>query len=306
MPQSRFLEFLAAEAAGYPHFKLIMGANVRELVKEGGEVRGVRYRRGERLGEVRATLVVGADGRFSLLRKLAGFEATRQSPPMDVLWFRLPRRAEDGHDEGAFHVGRGRLLVMLSRPREWQIGYVFPKGGYHRLKAQGLKVMQDSIATLVPALADRIPLLGDWGDFTFLPVESSCLPRWHQPGLLLIGDAAHVMSPVGGVGINYAIGDAVEAANVLSGPLRSGEVEEENLAEVQRRRVRPTRFIQGFQARIQRQVVGEALDSGRPFRLPLSLRVLLRVPLLRALPARLIAFGMHRVRLEHPGEEAPV
>ena len=153
-------------------------------MKEGGEVRGVRYRRGERLGEVRATLVVGADGRFSLLRKLAGFEATRQSPPMDVLWFRLPRRAEDGHDEGAFHVGRRRLLVMLSRPREWQIGYVFPKGGYHRLKAQGLKVMQDSIATLVPALADRIPLLGDWGDFTFLPVESSCLPPLAPAGPL--------------------------------------------------------------------------------------------------------------------------
>ena len=175
MPQSRFLEFLTAEASLYPHFTLMMGANVRELIKEEGAVQGVRYRKGEQLGEVRAALVVGADGRFSLLRKLAGFEATRRSPAMDVLWFRLPRRPEDGHDEGAFYVGRGRLLVILSRHREWQIGYIFPKGGYHQLKAKGLQVMRDSIRTLVPWLADRVGLLADWGDFAFLPVESDCL-----------------------------------------------------------------------------------------------------------------------------------
>ena len=305
MPQSRFLEFLAGAAKRYPHFRLAMGANVRRLVEEAGVVRGVRYRHGDGWCEVRAPLTVAADGRFSRLCKLAGLEPVSQSPAMDVLWFRLPRKPEDRHEQGAFHVGAGHFLVLLTRPEQWQVGYVFPKGGYQKLKAEGLGSLQRSIAALVPWLADRVSLLEDWKQFTVLSVDSNRLPCWHRPGLLLIGDAAHVMSPVGGVGINYAIGDAVEAANVLAGPLRKGRVMERDLVEVQRRREWPTRVSQSFQSIIQQRIVGQALDSAQPFHLPLPLRLILQVPGLRNLPARLVAFGIHRVRLERPEEVAP-
>ena len=305
MPQSRFLEFLVGEAKRYPHFQLAMGANVRRLVEEAGVVGGVRYRQDDGWGEVRASLTVAADGRFSRLRKLADLEPVSQSPAMDVLWFRLPRKPEDRHEQGAFHAGAGHVLVLFTRPEQWQVGYIFPKGGYRKLKAEGLGSLQGSIATLVPWLADRVSLLDDWKQFAVLSVDSNRLACWHRPGLLLIGDAAHVMSPVGGVGINYAIADAVEAGNVLVGPLRKGRVMERDLVEVQRRREWPTRVIQSFQSIIQQRIVGQALDSAQPFHLPLPLRLMLQVPVLRDLPARLVAFGIRRVRLERPGEIAP-
>lgn len=303
MPQANFLEFLVAEAQRYPHFKLMLGAHVERLLDGNGVVRGVGYRSGDGGGEVRAELTVAADGRFSRLRKLAALEPVRQSGAMEVLWFRLPRRPDDRHDEAAIDVGPREIIAVLGRPTEWQLGYVGPPGRYRQVKADGLEAFRRSLLTILPWLEDRVGLLEGWDDISLLSVEASRLARWHRPGLLFIGDAAHVMLPVGGVGINCAIADAVEAANVLADPLRNGAVGDRHLAEVQRRREGVTRVIQRFQAEVQRRLVA-AFEAGRMFRLPLPLRLILRVPGLRDLPPRVAAFGVRRVRLERP-EERP-
>jgi 2-polyprenyl-6-methoxyphenol hydroxylase-like FAD-dependent oxidoreductase len=188
--------------------------------------------------------------------------------------------------------------VLLERADEWQVGYAILKGGYHQLRAGGVEALRQSLAAMVPWLADRVGDLTDWRQVAVLSVESSRLLRWHRPGVLLIGDAAHVMSPVGGVGINYAIQDAVEAANLLAGPLRKGEVRERDLAAVQRRREWPTKVIQRLQGLVQQQIATPALRAGKPFRLPWWLRAVLRLPGLRDLPARLMAFGIRRVRVQ--------
>jgi 2-polyprenyl-6-methoxyphenol hydroxylase-like FAD-dependent oxidoreductase len=304
LPQARVLEFLVEEAKRYPHFELVLGAHVDRLIDEDGVVRGVGYRAGDARGEVRAALTVAADGRFSRIRKLAGLESISTSGAMEILWFRLPRRPDDVHDEAAIEVGLRQIIAVLGRPHEWQLGYVGPPGRYREVKAAGFDAFRQSIAEMLPWLADRVDSLRGWDDVNLLSVEGTRLPQWHRPGLLLIGDAAHVMLPVGGVGINCAIADAVEAANVLSEPLRSGSVEPNHLAEIQRRREGVTKFIQGFQARIREAMVA-AFESGRLFRLPLPLRAVLRIPGLRNLPARMTAFGVRRVRVERPEERAP-
>ena len=293
MPQARFLEFIADEAKRYPSFRLRMGAAVQELIDEGGVIRGVRYRGRDGRHEVRAPLTVGADGRFSRLRRLAGFEPIKTAPPMDVLWFRLPRRPDE--PRGGFgRIGNGHLMALLDRDEQWQIAYVIPKGSYRRLREAGIDALRRSVAEVAPELADRVEQLEDWQDLSLLSVESSRLARWYKPGLLLIGDAAHVMSPVGGVGINYAVQDAVVAANVLSGPLEAGRLRLRDLARVQRRREWPTRAIQAIQSFVQQRVVATALDPDVTFTPP----ALLRLPILRDLPARLVAFGLWSVHLE--------
>ena len=293
LPQVDFLEFIIEEAKRYPNFQLVTGANVQELIEEDGIVRGVRYRGHGGWHEVEAQLIVGADGRHSRLRQLAGFEPIETSPPMDVLWFRLPRKPEDAEGFNG-RIGRGHILVMLERSDEWQIAYVIPKGGYQQIRAAGLEALRQSIVEVVPELSDRVELLNDWSQVAFLSVESSRLPRWYRSGLLLIGDAAHVMSPVGGVGINYAIQDAVVAANLLSATLKAGNVRVSDLAKVQRRRELPTKIIQAFQSLVQQQILAPALNSQQSFKPPL----LLRLPILRDLPARLIAFGVWPVHLK--------
>ena len=223
VPQAHFLEFITNEAKQYPNFRLFMGASVQELIEEEGIVRGVRYRADNGWHEVRATLTVGADGRSSRVRKLAGFVPIKTSPPMDILWFRIPRKPED--PEGVLgYLGRGHGLVLLDRLTEWQAGFIIIKGSYSQIRAAGMEALRKSIAQLLTAFPDRIEHLQDWKQVSVLSVESSRVPCWHKPGLLLIGDAAHVMSPVGGVGINYAIQDAVVAANVLIEPLKAGRV----------------------------------------------------------------------------------
>jgi 2-polyprenyl-6-methoxyphenol hydroxylase-like FAD-dependent oxidoreductase len=299
IPQSQFLEFITEEAKRYPDFQLTMGARVEELIEEDGAVRGVRYRERDGWHEVRAKLTVGADGRGSRIRHLTGMETVATSPPMDVLWFRLPRKASDPEGVLARFGGGGHLVVMLDRLDEWQMGYVIFKGSYRKVREAGIEAFRKSLADIMPEMADRTHHFKDWKQAAILSVESSRLKRWHLPGLLLIGDAAHVMSPVGGVGINYAIQDAVVAANVLTEPLRAGKVEERHLAEVQSQRQWPTRVIQRLQTIVQQRVLAGALQANQAFRLPLVLRLILKIPVLRNLPARILAFGVRKVRLQN-------
>jgi len=287
LPQVKFLEFITEEAKKYPNFQLVLGANVQELIEEDGEIRGVRYRGHGGWHEIRSQLTVGADGRHSKLRQLVGFEAIETSPPMDVLWFRLPRKSDEAEGLNG-RIGKGHIVAMLDRSDTWQIAYVIPKGGYQKLRAEGLAALRESIVEVVPELSDRVAQLKDWSQIAFLSVESTRLKRWYRPGLLLIGDAAHVMSPVGGVGINYAIQDAVVAANIITEPLKKNHLHLWDLAQVQRQRELPTRIIQGFQSLMQQQILVRALNSEVAFNPPFFLRL----PILRDVIPRLIAFGV--------------
>ena len=306
-PQARFLELLHDRARRYPHFSLSFDAKVEELVEENGAVAGVRYRdeRGA-VQELRAPLTVAADGRGSRMAKLAGLAPVRQSPEMDVIWLRFPRKEGDVADEGALYSSEGQFMVLFEREDEWQAGYVIAKGGYKQLREAGLAQLQKNVARMAPWLADRVGAIDDWKKTHMLTVAADRLPVWHKPGLLFIGDAAHAMSPVGGVGINYAIGDAVEAANVLSEKLREGRpIEGDDLAEIQRRREPAVRRIQGIQAVIQRRIVGETLRHKKQFVPPLPMRILLQTPFLRDIPARMVAFGPRPYRLERADEHPP-
>ncbi|WP_017656119.1 FAD-dependent oxidoreductase [Fortiea contorta] len=293
LPQVKFLEFIIQEAQKYPNFQLVMGANVQELIESDGVIQGVRYRGGGGWHEIRAILTVGADGRHSKLRQLGGFESKESSPPMDVLWFRLPRHPQDA-EGGMGRISQGQILVMLNRGDEWQMGYVIPKGGYHQIRAAGLPAFKESIVIAAPELSARIENLQDWSQIAFLSVESSLVKRWYRQGMLLIGDAAHVMSPVAGVGINYAIQDAVVTANLISQPLKNQQIELHHLAQIQRQRELPTRIIQAFQTLIQQRIFAPVLSSHQTFQPP----AWLRFPILRDIPARLIALGVFPVHVQ--------
>ena len=303
MPQTGFLEVVTGEASRYPNFKLVMGARVKGLVEEDGVVRGVRYedREGEE-HEVRAVLTVGADGRGSRVRRLSDLVPREASPPIDFLWFELPKEKGDPDEGWIVRFGRGRVAILVDRFDRWQAGYIVPKGTYPELRRAGIDALRKGFAGSIPEFVDRMEHLRDWRQVSFLSVESSRCERWHKEGLLLIGDAAHVMSPIGGVGINYAIQDAVAAANTLTGPLKESQSRLTNLpqrylAAVQRKRQLPTRVVQTFQALIQRKALARALDSDKPFAPPTVVRLLLRLPGLRALPARIVAFGLLPARL---------
>ncbi len=297
LPQKDFLAFVVAEAKRHDRFELLMGARVEGLVEEGGAVRGVSYESGGEVRELRARLTVGADGRGSRVRHLGGFGLLKTSPPMDVLWFRVPRLASDPEGGVAYFRG-GRGIVMLERGSQWQVAHLIRKGGFGEIRAAGMPALRERLKATAPEYAGRFDTLTEWKQISVLAVESSRVKEWYRPGLLLIGDAAHVMSPVGGVGINYAIQDAVEAANVLAGPLKDGTLQTSHLREVQRRREWPTRLIQALQARIQKRVIAAALDPRGAFRLPAPLRLVLRLPVLRTLPARVVGLGFKRVHVE--------
>ena len=301
VPQWDFLDFLTGEARRYPGFHLRMNAEVTGLVVEAGVVRGVRYRTagGEQVALGRLT--VGADGRASVTRAAAGLRPLEFGVPMDVFWFRLPRRPDEPATVQA-RTGPGRFGLMLNRGDMWQVGYLIPKGGEATVRAEGLEAFRAAVAALLPELADRVGELRDWDQVKLLTVQSNRLRRWWAPGYLAIGDAAHAMSPMGGVGINLAIQDAVEAANVLWRPLREGRISTADLATVQRRREVPTRLIQGLQSLMQAQVIAPTIGgaaepgAGRP------LRLLLATPGLRDLPARVIGLGVGRPRIDSPEE----
>lgn len=301
MPQADFLEFLCAEAERYPGFRCLRSAPVTGIVEDGGRVSGVRFHRSGADHVLQASLVVAADGRFSRLRKLARVEAEGRAAPMDVCWFRLPRRPTDGFDTGGFFVGGGRMLITIPRAESWQVGYVFPKGDFGELRAAGIDAFHAAVGQTAPWLADRVAEITDFADVHLLNVKADCLRTWHRPGLLFIGDAAHIMSPVGGVGINAAIADAVETANVLARPqhprLADGPPLEALLADIQRRRWRATRIIQAVQSRIQDVLVRRALTD-QAFELPTPLRFLLTVPGIRQIPIRIFALGLSRTRLQ--------
>jgi 2-polyprenyl-6-methoxyphenol hydroxylase-like FAD-dependent oxidoreductase len=299
IPQSRFLEFIAREAKNYPEFRLVMTANVESLIEEGGVVRGVRYQSTDHSHEVRAKLTVGADGRFSKVRHLVGFEPIKTSPPMDILWFRLPHLPHENSSEGRVLGGfsRGRILAVFDRYDYWQLAYVFPKGKYQELRAAGIGELRKSVAEIEPSLGEQTAFFTDWQQCSLLSVESSRCPIWYKPGLLLIGDAAHVMSPIGGVGINYAIMDAVATANLLTEPLRSGKLETSDLAKVQARREWPVKVIQNLQSFLQRRLIAPALQSQAPgLRIPWFVRLFFATPILRDIPGRLLGMG---IRPEH-------
>jgi len=295
MPQWDFLDFLAAHGRKYPAFDLRMRTEATGLIEEGGRVAGVRAKSPDGEIEVRADLTVGCDGRHSTLRERAGFHVEDIGAPMDILWFRVSRRDSDT-PETFGHMEAGRMLVMLNRTDYWQCAYVIPKGGIDKVKAAGLKAFRDSVAFMSPFLRDRLSELKSWDDVKLLTVAVDRLSRWHRPGLLCIGDAAHAMSPIGGVGINLAIQDAVAAANILAAPLKEGRVTEALLEAVQRRRTMPMRVIQWLQVQVQNNVLNPVLKSSARPKPPFAAKLLNWFPPLQRLPARVIGLG---VRPEH-------
>lgn len=295
MPQWDFLNFLAEQGRRYPGFDLRMQAEVTDLIEDSGRIVGVRATSPTGPLDVRAALVVGCDGRHSTVRERAGLSVDSIGSPIDVLWFRLSRHADDSAETFG-HIEAGAMMVMLNRGAHWQCAYVIPKGGIERVKAQGLPAFRDSVVAMSPFVRDRIAEIASWDDVKLLTVEIDRLRQWHRPGLLCIGDAAHAMSPVGGVGINLAIQDAVATANLLYASLRSGTVEEARLAAVQKRRTLPMRVVQWLQVQIHKTVLSAALASSRPIKVPFAVRLLQWFPVLRRLPARLVGIG---IRPEH-------
>jgi len=294
MPQWDFLNFLADHGRRYPGFRLMMRTEATGLIEEGGRVVGLRATAPDGPVEIRSALVVGCDGRHSTVREKAGLKIETLGAPMDVLWFRLSRKPSDSQQTGGVFLP-GRIFVTLNRGDYWQCAYVIPKGSVEEVHRRGLPAFRADVAGAVPDFGDRVGEVANWDQVKLLTVAVDRLDRWHRPGLLCIGDAAHAMSPIGGVGINLAVQDAVAAANILVEPLRSGTVAEATLQAVQDRRMFPTRTTQRIQIFMQNNVIGTVL-SGAELKPPLALRLLARFPMLRRLPARLLGLG---VRPEH-------
>ena len=290
MPQWDFLDFLAEKAKLYPGFHLRMQAEVTELLIEKGVVVGVKAKTPQGELEIRADLVVGADGRHSMVRDLAGLEREDYGAPMDVLWLQLSKRPSDT-SQALGRIQAGKLLVMLDRGDYWQCAYVIPKGGFENLRRNGLPAFRQSIVELNPSLADRVGEIASWDEVKLLTVVVDRLKRWYRPGLLCIGDAAHAMSPVGGVGINLAVQDAVATANILAVPLRQGAVSTELLSKVQKRRQWPTEMMQGVQLLVQKRIISNVLALQNRPSAPFAVKLLGWFPVLRRLPARLIGMG---------------
>jgi 2-polyprenyl-6-methoxyphenol hydroxylase-like FAD-dependent oxidoreductase len=305
VPQWDFLDFITAEAKKYQSFTLMMNAEVTDLIIEAGVVRGVRYRTAGGENEMRAPLTVGTDGRASRTRESAHLPIVATSPLMDVLWFRLSRRPDEQAGIGG-RVGVGQLAVLIDRREYWQIAYLIPKGGGDSVRERGLDEFRAQVVRLLPEVGDRIHEITDWEQVKLLSVKSDRLTRWHRSGYLAIGDAAHAMSPIGGIGINIAIHDAVAAANILWEPLRQRFVSENDLSRVEEERETPVRIVQRIQTLIQNRLIGRFLGAKVLPTFPIVLRVLFRVPILRDLPARFVAFGIGRPHVESPRLAPPI
>ncbi|MGZ2411387.1 2-polyprenyl-6-methoxyphenol hydroxylase-like FAD-dependent oxidoreductase [Sphingomonas sp. F9_3S_D5_B_2] len=297
MPQWEFLDFIAQEARHYPNFSLRMEAEAVDLVLEAERVVGVRLEDGS---EVRARLTIAADGRSSVLRTAAAFPKLDLGAPIDVFWFRLPKEKSPTNDTGATF-GSGSMIVEIDRGDYWQCAYVVPKGAADEIRARGLEAFRSDVATGAPDLAGAVHALTSWDQVKLLAVSLDRLERWSRPGLLAIGDAAHAMSPVGGVGINLAIQDAVAAANILSGPLARGEDVDPLLAKVQDRRALPTKVVQAAQKAVHDRILTPLVIRKAVLqKVPLPLRLFDRFPVLRRIPARLVGLGVRREHIRSP------
>jgi 2-polyprenyl-6-methoxyphenol hydroxylase-like FAD-dependent oxidoreductase len=299
MPQWDFLNFIAGQARRYPSFHLKMQAEVSELIEEDGKVVGARAQTPAGGLEIRADLTVGADGRHSVVRERAALSVLNLGAPMDVLWMQVSRHPTDpGQTFGRFD--SGRILVFLNREDYWQTAFVIPKGKADELRQQGLPAFRRELVRLAPFLQDRVDELHDWDDIKLLTVAVDRLSRWFRPGLLCIGDAAHAMSPIGGVGINLAIQDAVATANILGERLRQGTVNLGDLEAVQRRRTFPTRATQRLQLIVQNNVIRRVLSSTKPLTPPWPVKLLGRWPLLQRIPARVVGVGFRPEHVKTP------
>lgn len=298
IPQWDFLDLLTRHARRFPGFHLLMNAEACDLVVQDGSVVGIRYRSREGEGEIRAPLTVAADGRSSVLRDRSGLPMVHTAPPIDVLWFRLPRLPGHTAQTGGY-VGGGQILVAINRGDYWQCGLVIPKGAADAIRGAGLEHLRSTVRERAPELADVVEALQSWDQVNLLTVQANRLRRWARPGLLCIGDAAHAMSPVGGVGINFAIQDAVEAANVLAEPLRRGQVTMHELATIQRRRAWQVRIMQALQAQAARAArLASARPSGRVATLTRAIGArLVALPGYRRLPSRVVGLGIRRVHV---------
>jgi 2-polyprenyl-6-methoxyphenol hydroxylase-like FAD-dependent oxidoreductase len=303
MPQWDFLDFLADEARRYPEFDLRMRAEATALIEEGGRCVGVRATTPEGELRIRAALVVGADGRHSIIRDQARLPVQDIGAPMDVLWMRLSRKPADP-EQTLGRIIAGTLFVTLNRGDYWQCAYVIPKGGIEAIRKDGLARFRALIVQVAPFFADRVEQLADWDQVKLLTVAVDRLTQWHRPGLLCIGDAAHAMSPIAGVGINLAIQDAVAAANILAEPLRAGTPDESVLAKVQARRMLPTRLTQGLQVAIQSRIIANVLRSRGNIRPPWLVRLFGRTPLLQRIPARIFGVGFRPEHVRTPDVHA--
>lgn len=302
VPQWDFLDLLASEGRGFAHFDLRMCHEAIDLIRDGEHTVGVRARTAQGMVDIRADVVVACDGRHSTLRKLAGLHAVQYGAPMDVLWFRLPHNDNDPEDAFGI-VDAGHMMVLLDRGNYWQTAFVVPKGSDAKLRAQPIDTLRAAVVSLAPFLAGCIDVLKSWDDVKTLRVGVDRLTQWHQPGLLLIGDAAHVMSPIGGVGINLAIQDAVAAANILTPALtaRRGRIDEALLRRVQQRRLAPVRLIQTLQLQIQKRLLSKLIEDGaKTPRFPWVLRWLLHFRVVRRIPARVIGYGLRQEHVHTP------
>jgi len=295
MPQWDFLNFLAAEGKRYPTFDLRMNTEAVDLIEQDGRIVGVRANLPEGALSIRADLVVGCDGRHSTVRAKAGLASDDYGAPMDVLWFRITRDATDGGDVFG-NIEAGGMMVMLDRGEYWQCAFVIPKGGIDRIKAEGLDAFRRRVVAITPVLADRIAELKSFDDVKLLTVTVDRLRQWWRPGLICIGDAAHAMSPIGGVGVNLAVQDAVAAANRLAAPLKARAVSDDDLRAIQRRRAFPVHATQRLQLTMQNRIIAPALGGSARPKPPLMFRLFNGIPVLRRIPARLLGLG---VRPEH-------
>ena len=294
MPQWDFLDFLADHAKLYPNFRLMMDAEVTGLLEEGGRITGVKVSTNDGPLDIKALLTIGADGRHSIVRERAGLKVEVLGAPIDVLWYRLSRKPDDPTQV----IGRfaaGKIMVMLNRDDYWQCGFVIPKGSFEALKQRGLEMFRQDLVSIASFLRDRVEEIRDWDQVKLLTVAVDRLTRWYRDGLLCIGDAAHAMSPVGGVGINLAIQDAVATANILAGKLNQKSVLPYDLRQVQERRLFPTQATQMMQVFIQKRVLagslGRTLTSA-----PWFLKLFRRFPILQRIPGYLVGIGF---RPEH-------
>jgi 2-polyprenyl-6-methoxyphenol hydroxylase-like FAD-dependent oxidoreductase len=299
MPQWDFLNFLSNHAKHFPAFQLRMETEVIDLLMENSRVTGVRAKTRSGELEIRADLVIGADGRHSIVHTRAGLELREFGVPIDVLWMRISKKQDDPKQTLGFFQ-HGKLVVLLDRDDYWQCGFVIPKGGFDEIKARGLTEFQNEIVGFAGFLRDRVAELDDWSKIKLLTVQVNRLTNWCRQGLLCIGDSAHAMSPAGGVGINLAIQDAVATANLLAEKLQRGPVHVDDLREVQARREWPTRLIQEMQIFIHRRVVTGQTSGDNNTSLPFVVRLLKWFPILRQLPARFIGLGPRPEHIRSP------